>query len=119
MFFKTSFNLWVRWNLITEIGRINQKKWKTYFLITCWWLWYWRNKKIFIQSTTRPIEAKTSIMTYVQNIKEAFNKEPLINYPKQKREIQVLWKPPPVGWIKIYSDGTSLGNLENAERWHN
>ncbi|MED6210176.1 hypothetical protein PIB30_061687 [Stylosanthes scabra] len=50
----------------------------------------------------------------VHNIREAFKKANLVGHRLEKMEIRIKWSPPPQGWIKLNSDGSSMGVSRRA-----
>ncbi|XP_072076475.1 uncharacterized protein [Arachis hypogaea] len=103
-FFRAPFETWIRWNLTVEAVSNSKTQWKTIFMVTCWWLWFWRNKKIFAPPFKRPPKTECIIMDYIQRLDKAFKKENLIQNVR-KREILIGWSPPSELWIKINVDG--------------
>ena len=69
-------------------------------------LWLNRNNIVFGKSSTpKDLKAKTlakaAEMTYL-GIAE--------KHKKTRTRIQVRWLPPPINWLKLNSDGLSMGN---------
>ncbi|KAL4305782.1 hypothetical protein AHAS_Ahas16G0112700 [Arachis hypogaea] len=74
-FYRASFERWIRWNLTVEISA-NAQPWLSQFVVTCWWLWKWRNKEIFDPPPfRRPSNAHLWIKEYLQRINNAFEKK--------------------------------------------
>ncbi|KAL4331212.1 hypothetical protein AHAS_Ahas13G0477500 [Arachis hypogaea] len=112
-FFRAPFETWIRWNLTVEAGLNSKTQWKTIFMVTCWWLWFWRNKEIFAPPFKRPPKVERIIMDYIQRLDKAFEKENLIQNVK-KREILIGWSPLPEPWIKINVDGAACVTTRKA-----
>ncbi|KAL4288301.1 hypothetical protein AHAS_Ahas19G0272500 [Arachis hypogaea] len=112
-FFRAPFEAWLRWNLSTELGRSNQIDWITQFVVTCWWLWRWRNKEIFMPGFTRSNDPCSFICNQAISIRNAPYKLYTGEY-REKVERQISWSCPPTNWIKLNSDGASCGNPGTA-----
>ncbi|XP_072074464.1 uncharacterized protein [Arachis hypogaea] len=103
-FYRAPFETWIRWNLTVEIGA-NAQPWLSQFVVTCWWLWKWRNKEIFDPPFRRPNNAHLWIKEYLQRINNAFEKVNILKGAQKKKEIHIAWQPPEDGWLKINTDG--------------
>ncbi|XP_015936169.1 uncharacterized protein LOC107462117 [Arachis duranensis] len=106
-FFRAPFNAWIRWNLAMDLGTTKQGNWNTQFLVTCWWLWKWRNQEIFNPPFQRPMQPLPFILKQVKLIQEAFKKE---GQRKNKIETNICWECPPEDWMKVNTDGAAKGN---------
>ncbi|KAL4329123.1 hypothetical protein AHAS_Ahas13G0268600 [Arachis hypogaea] len=106
-FFRAPFNAWIRWNLAMDLGTTKQGNWNTQFLVTCWWLWKWRNQEIFNPPFQRPMQPLPFILKQVKQIQEAFKKE---GQRQNKIETNICWECPPEDWMKVNTDGVAKEN---------
>ncbi|KAL4299362.1 hypothetical protein AHAS_Ahas17G0093300 [Arachis hypogaea] len=113
-FFRAPFELWLRWNLTSKLGRDPEDSWITLFMVTCWQIWRWQNKEIFSPQFKRPNEAKNIILNLVNEIETTFPKEAIFTQERKRIEVQVAWKPPMKNWVKVNTDGASRGNPGQA-----
>lgn len=81
---------WIHLNLTDSSVDPN---WPTKFVLILWWAWKWRNAACFE-------------ITF-----KAFESEELWRgNSKEKREILVLWSPPPPGRVLLNTDDAAKGN---------
>ncbi|KAL4359136.1 hypothetical protein AHAS_Ahas08G0047200 [Arachis hypogaea] len=69
-------------------------------MVSCWWIWRWRNKEIFSPLSKRPREAGAMIEAYILSINEAYQKK-LLKPPTRRIEAHIKWQQAPKNWIKI------------------
>lgn len=50
-FFSLYLNEWIQWNLSSDVIHSRKDKWQIKFVLTCWWIWRWRNESIFNRTT--------------------------------------------------------------------
>ncbi|XP_057744794.1 uncharacterized protein LOC130962625 [Arachis stenosperma] len=113
-FFNLNWVEWVKLNLTQQLGKSKNFDWKDIFMVACWRMWYWRNKEINDDNYRRPYQPHIDIMNQVQEIKQTLKRNYLIKGLKMKREVHVSWVPPPEGWVKLNTDGSSQGNMRRA-----
>ena len=80
--------------------------WKILFPQAIWVIWLQRNKAIF--QTGRVVEGTSSLcikkgVEYYAIVPNEPNKLCIV-------QIQVKWTKPPIGWVKLNTDGTMYGN---------
>nr|GMD34497.1 uncharacterized protein LOC109150807 [Ipomoea batatas]GMD36195.1 uncharacterized protein LOC109150807 [Ipomoea batatas] len=77
------------------------------FAVSTWWLWRWRNDRIFNQKTASVRFKNYWIQTKVAEVNTAFerSKGPLANPTGRSWRI-FRWAKPPPGWVKINVDGS-------------
>ena len=106
-FFLLDLEEWMRVNYSSNsISKHHQLSWKIVFPFGLWQLWNQRNSFLFSASTiTRNIQnicIKKSAEFFAV-VGDKPNKHPIVN-------IQVKWNKPPVGWLKLSTDGSAIGN---------
>ncbi|KAK9749278.1 hypothetical protein RND81_02G114800 [Saponaria officinalis] len=102
---------WLGDNMSTAC-RFGVEKWSTFFALAVWWLWRWRNARVFNMSNDIPINTLTFLQARFSDIIQAFNKEEIfsgVSYGR-KKEITVRWSPPQEDWYVLNVDGASRGN---------
>lgn len=73
------------------------------FAVATHTLWYWRKKRI--NNPNYLLEADPIV--YIRRRVHEF--DPITQH-KERGLVYVRWHMPPVGWIKIHTDGCSKGN---------
>ena len=114
-FFRQNLKQWMMANLNAEEDNANLN-WTTYFSVTLWWIWRWRNCFVFNKSHEIPLDIGAFLQIRVEEyarseLNEAGNSS---NIRMHSREIQVVWQPPPAGWYTMNSDGAAKGSPGNA-----
>ena len=91
---------WILLNL-ESVKDETDGNWAQLFSVTVWWLWRWRNERVFNSSPSIPIDQVSFILARVHQIKSAFNKELLepCNQGTRRTEVMVQWKYPSMGWV--------------------
>ncbi|KAL4359579.1 hypothetical protein AHAS_Ahas08G0091500 [Arachis hypogaea] len=110
-FFQLEWDNWIEINLQQQLGKDEELDWRDVFITACWRIWQWRNKEIHEQQYRRPMQPYAKINKEAKKIKKALEKAYLIGQRRGRIERNVQWNPPPAGWIKLNSDGTTQGNL--------
>ena len=77
-------------------------------------LWMWHNKEVFEDNNNRSLDAHQVILNQVLAINEALNRGGTSLRLPTKQETWIYWSPPPSGWIKKNTDGSTTGNLGQA-----
>ncbi|GAU35182.1 hypothetical protein TSUD_319920 [Trifolium subterraneum] len=86
---------------------------KSIFMVTCWYMWQWRNKSIFDEDFRRPSNPIHAILKMVRDIDSCKHNQ-LIGRQRKNDTIFVGWKQPPEGWIKLNCDGAYKESLDLA-----
>ncbi|KAL0006019.1 hypothetical protein SO802_013580 [Lithocarpus litseifolius] len=84
--------------------------WKIIFPMGLWHLWLARNNFLFKKGVI-------DTMIHIKCIKESaefFSIGAKVRCNKMKKVIRVAWEKPPLGWMKLNSDGSALGNPGKA-----
>ena len=107
-FFLLDLEEWMKVNCSSKsTSRHHQLPWKIVFSFGIWQLWNQRNSFLFSFGTvTRNIQdlcIKKSTKLFAI-VGDKPNKNPRTN-------IQVKWTKPPMGWLKLNTDGSNVGNL--------
>ena len=116
--FITDFFIFHFWDLIfNNLGKrcicATTKNWNTIFIISCWFLWTWRNKAIFENYFHQPKNPIMVIQNFTSQI-DLCSTIPPHRILQRKETIYVGWDKPPEGWIKLNSDGACKGGGENS-----
>ncbi|KAL4275519.1 Putative ribonuclease H protein [Arachis hypogaea] len=105
LFFLVLFEIWLDINLNSDISKSSQEQWIDQFMITCWWIWNWRNTEVHNNNMNRPDNVVDIIRNYLREMKEAFAKQSLTRNTKSEAVRRTTWKAPPIGWTKLNTDG--------------
>ena len=99
--------------------------WKAAIIFVCWTIWKLRNDVAFdgivptignaITCVWSSLRKASSISTrqmnnFVVDLIIIKNLNVKVNPPKVPRIIEVCWRGPPPGWIKVNTDGTTFGS---------
>jgi ribonuclease HI len=85
--------------------------WSILFPIGLWSLWLERNNKVF-HSESRPVDKLVD--QCLNRALEYFFVVGFDGNSKASESIPVKWVPPALGWVKLNTDGSSLGNPGQA-----
>ena len=109
--FKKPVAEWLQVNYKTEVcSKFLGIPWRIIFIISIWQIWIHRNEFAF--RTGRPnqkLEKKCN-----QSSAEYFSIEMKTKVPLSKTCVLVSWQKPHVGWAKLNTDGSALGNSGRA-----
>ncbi|GKV52575.1 hypothetical protein SLEP1_g59152 [Rubroshorea leprosula] len=99
------------WDLTTWVQRATSSRrkfgdtqipWTLVFLSALWLLWKDRNKLVFEQSSTLPFVLCSNILQHSHYTFLAQRS----GFSARRRDLRwVAWKPPPLGWYKLNTDG--------------
>ncbi|KAK2367430.1 heat shock 70 kDa protein [Trifolium repens] len=81
----------------------NKNEWQNIFMVTCWHLWTWRNKRIFEEGFQRPINPIKVILKMAMKI-GGCKQTHWVGWPQRTDTIYISWKCPREGWIKLNCD---------------
>jgi len=95
-FFSFDCRDWIFKNINHQLHRIQNKKWRTIFMVACWLIWKWRNKTIFKDDFQSPSDHTYMIIKMIEDI-DKYTQHPLI--VRQCSTIFVGWKRPQEGWL--------------------
>lgn len=109
------FSDWILKN-IEEGTAIRGSEWPREFVVTCWWLWRWRNEKSFNSTPSIPLDQASFLFARIGEIKRAVERADsmLIASNVRKQEVYIKWKYPKEGWVKLNTDGAAKGNPGKA-----
>ncbi|CAL1409286.1 unnamed protein product [Linum trigynum] len=88
-------------------------EWASYFSLILWFIWKQRNEKIFqgkalsLPSLFHYVTAKAKEWA---GIWEAASRKLDVRSKAARSEELIGWKPPPVGWLKLNTDGAAQGH---------
>lgn len=84
--------------------------WKEYWAVACHLLWFWRNKDLHSLDFVRP--HKPWIVVQQSHYDIALHNNKLHDIPKQ--QLFTRWTTPPMGWVKLNTDGASKSRLKSG-----
>ena len=84
--------------------------WKILFSIRVWNLWLHRNNYVFKTDKLERSYFKKSI----KDSTEFFSVGRNVKMPKAKIIVEVGWEKPPMGWVKLNTDGSAIGSTGRA-----
>lgn len=103
-FFEGNLLQWISYNMNCEANWSYTFEWNAFWDVLCGALWNWRNKEKHAPSYNRPLNPKVGVMNIVNAYVSAErNAELITNAPKMT--MMVGWKCPPMGWVKVGTDG--------------
>ena len=105
---------WVFENLTIEAPSSSMAlDWPMRFAVTSWWLWHWRNARVFNNEGTIPINPINFLLNRLgENSIALLLAELLFGEPKHlKLEKLIKWEPPRNGWLLLNIDCASKSNL--------
>ncbi|XP_061370519.1 uncharacterized protein LOC133313201 [Gastrolobium bilobum] len=96
-------------------NNLNRKErnmaWRLKFGVICWLIWKHRNDLVFNGKHSFPHEIFSQASLFVSNIKVAESILTIAGLSVDSHDkIMICWRPPPVGWITINTDGSFSGN---------
>lgn len=104
-FFTSDLTYWLFVNLKnTESYGDYNVQWNTLFAIICWNFWKQRNGFIFQNMNCSSDEIIGQSLSWAQHFRDSC----LVQGLRSNRIFtQAGWKPPPLGWVKINTDGST------------
>ncbi|KAJ7982509.1 Ribonuclease H [Quillaja saponaria] len=102
-FFSANLNDWFILNLNCGVLFRDTIPWPTVFSFLAWRFWKWRNKLLFVDNFSIPLNALFSLCAEVEALWSTLEHSP----PKLRVEMNVKWFPPSTGYVKLNSDGCS------------
>ncbi|KAL2941224.1 hypothetical protein RDABS01_029574 [Bienertia sinuspersici] len=94
----------------------NPDSWSYTFPLTLWWVWKWRNEKVFRNEQNINLDKVAFIRNKVEETKVALRREMLSTISNiQKQEAYISWTPPAYGWLALNTDGAAKGCLGPAD----
>ena len=84
--------------------------WNILFPIGVWNLWLHRNNYVFRTGKLEQSYFKKSI----KDSAEFFSVGRNVKMPKAKIVVEVGWEKPPMGWVKLNTDGSAIGSTGRA-----
>lgn len=108
-FFLLSAWDWIKHNLCGS--RFGRDDWHMVFMVVVWQIWKRRNEAILGNNVIMKDLALQSIWIMIADMGAAF-------VPNQRLENRVSkalgWSKPPIGWMKLNSDGSAKGSPKRA-----
>ena len=109
-FFRLDLDVWLKQNLNSKTHRIDLIPWNVLFSFVVWNLWIHRNNITF--KGFRPNQNLWSSITHATTEYIFRVGKPSKAMTKEVRRVR--WMRPSNGWVKLNTDGSSLGNLGRA-----
>ncbi|BFG36621.1 hypothetical protein CerSpe_228950 [Prunus speciosa] len=93
----------LRINLTTNSKWQAETSWNIALAYTCWYIWKWRNIRVFGKEENLPFDSRTVILKATQEWSTASsaNTKTTSNY-----QVTLAWEPPPRGYLKLNVDGS-------------
>ncbi|MCI11142.1 ribonuclease H protein [Trifolium medium] len=110
IFFSTNLLQWIELNISCKEEISEGVDWNGYWAMACHFLWSWKNKEDHDSNVMRPPAAWNQVRKLAIDFMEARNKN-IVMHNTSRRQIQVRWNPPMVGWVKLNTDGASRGGI--------
>ncbi|KAI5325826.1 hypothetical protein L3X38_034900 [Prunus dulcis] len=106
-FFQADFKAWLFSNLCSK-SVYDHQPWLVVFVFTCWFIWKWRNSRVFNAEAELPVHPKRIIASAVSEWLQACH-----NSISKKTQVQIMlaWEPPVNGVLKLNVDGSRKGGI--------
>ena len=110
-----SFDGWLQRNIAENLFGALQLDWNVTFSNAVWWIWRWRNARVFKQESysidfkIKWIKAQTS-----EILQATRSKVSVFDEAREYVTKFVGWMPPPNEWITLNTDGCCKGSSELA-----
>ncbi|XVF12417.1 hypothetical protein REPUB_Repub08aG0116500 [Reevesia pubescens] len=103
-----SLHDWLLFNLSNQNSLVaDVVPWPIWFSFTCWNIWKWRNKVLFEDGFSWPVNGATLILFEIHD----FLKYTVKNISRTPRHIQhIAWQYPPQGFVKVNVDASAKSN---------
>ncbi|PNX90504.1 ribonuclease H, partial [Trifolium pratense] len=103
-FFTGNTQQWIEFNLNVDVREQFDVECKSIWAISCHFAWSWRNKEKHEVNFIRPTAPAMVVMNAVRSYVVA---DRVLHIGKESRKVEKLitWKPPPVGWVRLNTDG--------------
>ncbi|GLT37826.1 hypothetical protein SLA2020_121150 [Shorea laevis] len=105
-----SFQAWLKTNCCLQ-SEFNGVKWNTMFSFIIWSIWYFRNQRLHHGKKVNIHLAKDSICSKVAEFQNSLSMQ---EAPKSRCCINVCWNFPPIGVIKLNTDGAANSSSGQA-----
>ena len=104
-FFSLPVQEWLYSNLTNNLSFDLSMEWSLIFGVACWLLWQWRNKALFDDAFCE----MSNPIGFIKFKAKQFSHSTQFNDDEQSRRTKqsrlIGWDAPPMGWIKVNSDG--------------
>jgi hypothetical protein len=104
MFFSSSLNEWIAFNVVNNKGKNLNDDWSSFWALACHLAWTWRNKEKHDDHFIPPVKQ-------VEVIRQRINSYKLVDrvlqhgIQHQQTMVQIGWTPPMSGWVCVNIDG--------------
>ncbi|KAL9224347.1 hypothetical protein vseg_000390 [Gypsophila vaccaria] len=88
------------------------ENWSTLFALTVWWIWRWRNCRVFGRDGDIPESPFLFLLKRQDETLSALSRNDNLfrQHTTRSKEVFVRWSPPPSDWFVLNIDGASRGN---------
>ena len=105
-FYSASLNDWIHSNCIDSFTHDHNIPWQTIFSFGIWNIWLRRNQVVFKPNSP----FSNLVANTISFASEFFYLISRISKVKNMVPTPIKWSPPPLGWFKLNTNGSSLGN---------
>lgn len=115
-FYQGDLKTWLSSNL-EEDERDEGEGWQSYFGITLWWLWRWRNIRVFENGKDIPVDVGAFLKIRFDETWRSIHGMAAGSFQEPKAvkiEKHISWLKPPDGWYALNTDGAAKGSPGDA-----
>ncbi|CAN1291596.1 Putative ribonuclease H protein At1g65750, partial [Linum perenne] len=86
------------------------------FRVTCWFLWRYRNDRVFNGKLTTAVTLTRHIQAWVALVGDTLDRDRSVTdvVPPARTEVCISWEPAPPEWVTLNSDGSVLSESGQA-----
>lgn len=99
---------WIEFNFSMNVGNEIDGNWPALWATACAAMWRWRNKEMHDEHFTRPRAPWWQILRWVGEYNRARQLHD-VAMERTRQQIQIVWRPPPLGWIRLNTDDAARG----------
>ncbi|KAL8143992.1 hypothetical protein V2J09_017024 [Rumex salicifolius] len=98
-----SFPSWLRLNILSKRVVGENEKWAGRFAYALWFIWWWRNSWVFRHEEFHGHRVEMVLSRHREYLRSV-EKGRTLQEP-ERREVQISWCPPALGWVRLNTDG--------------
>ncbi|CAN1137136.1 Putative ribonuclease H protein At1g65750 [Linum perenne] len=86
------------------------------FRVICWFLWRYRNDRVFNDKLTTAVTLTRHIQAWVALVGDTLDRDRSITdaVPPSRTEVCISWEPTPPEWVTLNSDGSVISESGQA-----